>query len=64
LQNYSKEKAKHAMVGVDEICKSAIIAVRASILAARKLVAVPGNSPAYVAGIIIGCRRFHGLDQE
>jgi hypothetical protein len=52
------------MVGVDEICKSAIIAVRASILAARKLVAVPGNSPAYVAGIIIGCRRFHGLDQE
>jgi hypothetical protein len=36
---------------VDEPRKSAIIAVCASILAARKLATVPRNSPAYVAAI-------------
>jgi hypothetical protein len=36
---------------VDETRKSDIIAVCASILAARKLVTVPRNSPAYVAAI-------------
>jgi hypothetical protein len=36
---------------VDEPRKSAIIAVCASILAARKLATVPRNSPAYVATI-------------
>jgi len=37
--------------GVDEPRKSAIIAVCASILAARKLTTVPRNSPAYIAAI-------------
>jgi len=37
--------------GVDETRKSAIIAVCASILAARKLATVPKNSPAYIAAI-------------
>jgi hypothetical protein len=36
---------------VDEPRKSAIIAVCASILPARKLATVPRNSPAYVATI-------------
>jgi hypothetical protein len=36
---------------VDEPRKSAIIAVCASILAARKLATVPRGSPAYVAAI-------------
>jgi hypothetical protein len=36
---------------VNEPRKSAIIAVCASILTARKLAAVPRNSPAYVAAI-------------
>jgi len=36
---------------VDEPRKSAIVAVCASILAARKLATVPRNSPAYVAAI-------------
>jgi hypothetical protein len=36
---------------VDGRRKSAIIAVCASILAARKLTTVPRNSPAYVAAI-------------
>lgn len=36
---------------VDEPRKSAIIAVCASILAARKLAAVPRNSPAYMSAI-------------
>jgi len=36
---------------VDQPRKSAIIAVCASILAARKLATVPKNSPAYVAAI-------------
>jgi hypothetical protein len=36
---------------VDEPRKSAVIAVCASILAARKLAAVPRNSPAYTSAI-------------
>lgn len=45
-------KSESAMViSVDEPRKSAIIAVCASILAARKLATVPRNSPAYVATI-------------
>jgi hypothetical protein len=36
---------------MDDTRKAAIIAICASILAARKLAAVPRNSPAYVAAI-------------
>lgn len=36
---------------MDEARKSAVIAVCAAILAARKLAAVPRNSPAYVSAI-------------
>jgi hypothetical protein len=36
---------------VDDARKSAVIAVCASILAARKLATAPRNSPAYVAAI-------------
>jgi len=41
----------HDRLAVDEPRKSAIIAVSASILAARKLATVPRNSPACVAAI-------------
>jgi len=43
---------KYAIVrGVDEPRKSAVIAICASILAARKLVTAPRNSPLYVSAI-------------
>jgi hypothetical protein len=47
----ANKKRKWYCPPVDEPRKSAIIAVCASILAARKLATVPRNSPAYIATI-------------
>jgi len=51
LVSIAKLKRKCYRRSVDEPRESAVIAVCASILAARKLATVPRNSPAYVAAI-------------
>ena len=53
ISSHGEDKAKQICYRscVDEPRKSAVIAICASILAARKLAAAPRNSPLYVAAI-------------
>jgi len=65
----SKQKSETCYrLPVDEPRKSAIIAVCASILAARKLAAVPRSTPVYVAAIadvVAGAKRIvEWIEQE